>query len=145
MKQKRITIVMRATIQKTMSMNLTSIQQSRNKKQKRRMDKDRSTASKQNNKPKKERRSVLILSDSIPKHVNGLKMHKSLKWKDNITVKAFGGSTIKHMEHYSKPPLERNPELVILHIGTNDIKSNKSPSEIALYMHDLAKRIEQGE
>eukprot|EP00112_Aurelia_sp_Birch-Aquarium-sp1_P020613 Seg5354.1 transcript_id=Seg5354.1/GoldUCD/mRNA.D3Y31 product="hypothetical protein" protein_id=Seg5354.1/GoldUCD/D3Y31 len=72
-------------------------------------------------------------------------MHKSLKWKHNVTVKAFGGSTIKHMEHYSKPPLERNSELVILHIGTNDIKSNKSPSEIASNIHDLAKKMEQGE
>ena len=78
-------------------------------------------------------------------HVDGLKMHKSLKRKHNITVKAFGGSTIKHMEHYSKPPLERNPELVILHIGTNDIKSNKSPSEIASNIHNLAERMEQGE
>ena len=72
-------------------------------------------------------------------------MHKSLKRKHNITVKAFGDSTIKHMEHYSKPPLERNPELVILHIGTNDIKSNKSPSEIASNIHDLTERREQGE
>ena len=70
-------------------------------------------------------------------------MHKSLKRKHNVTVKAFGGSTIKHMEHYSKPPLERNPELVILHIGTNDIKSNKSPLEIATGIQNLAQNMEE--
>ena len=69
----------------------------------------------------------------------------SLKRKHNITVKAFGGSTVKHMEHYSKPRLERNPELIILHIGTNDIKTNKSPSEIASNINDLAKKMEQGD
>ena len=98
---------------------------------------------KQSRNTRNERSSVLILGDSIPKHVDGLKMHKSLKRKHNITVKAFGGSTIKHMEHYSKPPLERNPELVILHIGTNDIKSNKSPQEIATGIQNLAQNMEE--
>ena len=98
---------------------------------------------KQSRNTRNERSSVLILGDSIPKHVDGLKMHKSLKRKHNITVKAFSGSTIKHMEHYSKPPLERNPELVILHIGTNDIKSNKSPQEIATGIQNLAQNMEE--
>ena len=71
-------------------------------------------------------------------------MQKSLKRKHKVTAKAFGGSTIKNMEHYSKPPLEKNPELVILHIGTNDIKSDKSPSEIASNIHKLTKEMEQG-
>ena len=101
---------------------------------------------KNQDKPNNERSSsVLIIGDSIPKHIDGLKMRKSLKRKHKVTVKAFGGSTIKNMEHYSKPPLERNPELVILHIGTNDIKSDKSPSEIASNIHKLAKEMEQGE
>ena len=60
-------------------------------------------------------------------------------------MKAFGGSTIKNMEHYSKPPLERNPELVILHIGTNDIKADTSQSEIASNIHKVAKEMEQDE
>ena len=58
-------------------------------------------------------------------------------------MKTFGGSTIDNLEHYSKPPLERNPDLVILHIGTNDIKSNKSPSEIVSNIHELAKQMKQ--
>ena len=107
---------------------------------------DKAQLTKKNqDKPNNERSSsVLIIGDSIPKHIDGLKMHKSLKRKHKITVKAFGGSTIKNMEHYSKPPLEKNPELVILHIGTNDIKSDKSPSEIASNIHKLAKEMEQG-
>ena len=68
-------------------------------------------------------------------------MHKSLKRKHNVTVKAVGGSTVKHMEHYSKPPLERNPELVILPIGTNDINTDQSPSEIASNKHDLENKM----
>ena len=102
---------------------------------------DQSTKSKQDNKPKNERSSVIILGHSIPKHVDGLKMHKSLKRKHNVTVKAVGGSTVKHMEHYSKPPLERNPELVILPIGTNDINTDQSPSEIASNKHDLENKM----
>ena len=107
---------------------------------------DKAQLTKKNqDKPNNERSSsVLIIGDSIPKHIDGLKMHKSLKRKHKVTVKAFGGSTIKNMEHYSKPPLEKNPEPVIVHIGTNDIKSDKSPSEITSNIHKLAKEMEQG-
>ena len=70
--------------------NLTEQRQTK----KRKPVKEQSTKSKQDNKPKNERSRVLILGDSIPKHVDGLKMHKSLKWKYNVTVKAFSGSTI---------------------------------------------------
>ena len=60
-------------------------------------------------------------------------------------MKTFCDSTINNLEHYSKPPFERNPDLVILHIGTNDIKSNKSPSEMASNIHELAKQMKQRE
>ena len=35
------------------------------------------------------------------------------------------------MESYIIPTLEQNPEAIILHSGTNDLKSDSSPEEIA--------------
>ena len=35
------------------------------------------------------------------------------------------------MESYIIPTLEQNPETIIIHSGTNDLKSDSSPEEIA--------------
>ena len=121
------------------TLELCSIPTKQQQAQRKKTDKVQS-AKKYQDKLQNERRcSVSIIGDSIPKHSDGLTMHKSLKRKHKFTVKTFGGSTIENMEHYSKPPLERSPELVIFHIGTNDTKSNKSPLEIASNIHELAK------
>ena len=37
-----------------------------------------------------------------------------------ITVKTFPGATASDMKH--QPTLEKNPQLVVLHVGTNDIQ-----------------------
>ena len=38
----------------------------------------------------------------------------------NIKVRAFSGSTIPEMYFYLEPLLKKEPEYVILHVGTND-------------------------
>ena len=47
-----------------------------------------------------------------------------------IIVKTFPGATTADMKYYVKPTLKRNPELVVLHVGTNDVQ-RKEPQEIA--------------
>ena len=121
------------------TLELCSIPKKQQQAQRRKADKVQSAKKYQVKLHNERRCSVSIIGDSILKHIDGLKVHKSLKRKHKVTVKAFGGSTIKNLEHYTKPPLERNSGLAILHIGTNEIKSNKSPSEIASNIHELAK------
>ena len=58
---------------------------------------------------------------------------------DNIIlVKPFPGTRTKAMKHYLIPDLERKPDLLILHTGTNDLKSVSSPEEIANEIISLA-------
>ena len=45
------------------------------------------------------------------------------------------------MKDYLKPELEHEPSEVILHVGTNDLKSRK-PEEVAESIVDLARQIE---
>ena len=45
------------------------------------------------------------------------------------------------MKDYIKPTIARKPDLVILHTGTNDLKSNQNPSDIANEIINLAKNI----
>ena len=51
-------------------------------------------------------------------------------------VKTFPGASVADMKHYVKPTLEKNPELIILHVGTNDIPQ-KEPEEIVKEIESL--------
>ena len=58
-----------------------------------------------------------------------------------VIVKPFSGATTKAMNHYLKPSLEFSPNEVILHIGTNDLKT-REPKAVAESIVDLARQIE---
>ena len=58
-----------------------------------------------------------------------------------VVVKLFSGATTKAMKDYLKPNLELSPDQVILHVGTNDLKSNE-PQQVAGSVVDLTRQIE---
>ena len=41
---------------------------------------------------------------------------------NHVVVKSFSGATTSDMEDYLKPIVRREPEEIILHVGTNDLK-----------------------
>ena len=71
---------------------------------------------------------TVMLGDSIIKDVKGWKLSDK---KNKVVVKHFSGAKTKDMESYIIPTLEQNPETIIIHSGTNDLKSDSSPEEIA--------------
>ena len=57
-----------------------------------------------------QRKKIKVLCDSIPKKAQ---------------MKSFPGTTIKQLHHYSLPTLQdEKPEVVIIHVGINDLLSN---------------------
>ena len=56
-------------------------------------------------------------------------------------VKAFPGATVEDMSDYIMPSLRRKPEEVILHVGTNNLKSSE-PLEIAEGIVNLRLKIQ---
>ena len=65
------------------------------------------------------------MGDSI---VSGLDEHL-LSRKRKVKVKCFPGATVDDMYDNMKPILRRNPEYLIIHVGTNDAV-NLLPNEI---------------
>ena len=59
--------------------------------------------------------------------------------KNKVVVKHFSGAKTKDMESYIIPTLEQNPETIIIHSGTDDLKSDSSPEEIARNIIKLTK------
>ena len=68
-------------------------------------------------------------------------MAKKLKTRCKIYVKSFSGASVACMEDYAKPSLRMSPDHFILHVGTNDLASDKSPLEIAESIVHLACRL----
>ena len=93
-------------------------------------------ANKSKNYREKDRKTVVVLGDSIVKYVQG----RNLSTKVRSVVKSFSGSRVYHMFHYMKPSLELKPDEIILHLGTNDLKYS-SPEYVAERIADLGHSI----
>ncbi len=85
------------------------------------------------------KKSITILGDSTLKQVKAKNIRKNCKNLPKVFVKSFPGATIQQMHHYMIPSLDFKPELVILHCGTNDLRSEKSAETIAKDVIELAK------
>ena len=58
--------------------------------------------------------------------------------KNKVVVKYFSGAKTKDMESYIIPTVEQNPETIIVHSGTSDLKRDSSPEEITRDIINLA-------
>lgn len=82
---------------------------------------------------------IAILGDLMLQVIIGKKMSKN----PSVAVKYFSGSMVEDFKHYIKPTLDRNPDEVIMHVGTNNIKKD-SPRDIAEAIVDIARSVEEG-
>ena len=72
--------------------------------------------------------TTVILGDSILKNVNGIAITKSIKRKEHVVVKHFSGAKIEDMKHL-KPTQEKQPAQIIIHFGTNDLRTTKTQTK----------------
>ena len=86
----------------------------------------------------KNKRTAVILGDSIIKHVEQYKIREGLNNKERVFVKHFSEATVDDMKNYIIPSKKYENDLVILHMGTNDLKNPKSAKEIATEIVELA-------
>ena len=84
-------------------------------------------------------KSVVILGDSMIKHLNGWEMSKKVNNPGcKIYVKHIAGVKTTCMKDYMQPSLRNTPNHFILHVGTNDLVSDKTAESIANTTIDLA-------
>ena len=75
-------------------------------------------------------------------NIQGWKLHVGKAVGHRVVVKSFSGANTRAMSDYLKPNLEDNPNQVILHLGTNDLKT-KEPLQVADVIVDLARQVER--
>ena len=85
----------------------------------------------------REKKSVIILGDSMTHNIHGKKLSK----EKHIVSKSFSGCTVEDMSDFVKPFLRRKPDGIILHIGTNNLSTDE-PSQLGEKIVDLARFIE---
>ena len=57
---------------------------------------------------------------------------------DKVYLKSFPGAVTKDFHDYARPSAKFDPHLWLLHTGTNDLRSNKTPEIIAREILDVA-------
>ena len=81
------------------------------------------------------------MGDSILKQVEGWRLNKRMK--SNVSVRSIPGTSTNGMIHHVKGCLEDiSPDTVILHHGTNDLKSGNTSEKIATDIVNLALTIQ---
>ena len=89
----------------------------------------------------KEKRTKNLYYYSMVKHLTGWEMSKKLNANCKVFVKTFSSGKTTCMNDYVKPSVRSSADHFILHVGTNDLSSDKSPEEIAGSIIDLATLI----
>ena len=86
------------------------------------------------------KKKVFIIGDSMIKKVDGYLLTNSIKHKYLVKVRPFLAAKTVHMFDYVKP-IQRDfdPDAYILHIGTNDLTTDKKPDEICSEISRLVK------
>ncbi len=84
----------------------------------------------------RKRPTVSIVGDSIIKGIRKQEINRSVR-QMNTFVKTFPGATTNDMESYIVPTLNREPDYLIIHCGTNDLRKDE-PDVIAKKITKLA-------
>ena len=108
------------------------------KERKRKQEKNETSAD-QNTSDTKGKSSTFIMGDSMVKKLNGYLLTKKIKHKGIVKVRRFTTAKISCMQDHVKPTIrDINPQQIILHVGTNDLKTERTASQIAKSIIDLS-------
>ena len=102
-------------------------------------DPNESVYSKHDGTSKFKKKVTVIAGDSIIKHLQGWRLSDT---NNHVVVKSFSGATIEDMEDYLKPVIRKEPESIVLHIGTNDL-NKLSPKQVADSITNLGIQINE--
>ena len=86
--------------------------------------------------PNRKRPLISLVGDSIIKGIRRNEFNQHVKHMSTF-VKSFPGATTDDMESYIVPTLKREPDALIIHCGTNDLRKD-DPETIAKKITEIA-------
>ena len=98
------------------------------------------------NKTAKPKHRTIVCGDSMVKNVDSWKLKPKCHKNEEIVIKSFPGATVKDMQSYIEPSVDRKPDTIILHCGTNDLRfKDKTEVQISGEIIEVAKLIQSNE
>ena len=71
-------------------------------------------------------KKIYFTDNSVVKHIKWWNLSNKLDQNNNVYVWNFLAAKVKRMKDHTKPYIpEENPDLIILHVGTNQFDSEK--------------------
>ena len=108
-------------------------------KERKRKQETKETSVDQNTSGRKGKPSIFIMGDSMVKKLNGYLLAKKNKHKGIVKVRPFTTAKVSCMQDHVKPTIrDINPQQIILHVRTNDLKAERTASQIAESIIDLS-------
>ena len=84
-------------------------------------------------------KKLFILGDSMVKKLKGFLLTRKLNYKCLVKVRPFNSAKVRCKQDHVKPIVrDFDPDHIILHCGTNDLNSDRTSSQIAREIIDLA-------
>ena len=68
----------------------------------------------------KEKKNIVVIGDSIIKNVNGRDVSRG----DSVKIRPHPGASTEDLFDHIKPAIRKNPDIVVIHTGTNDLQNN---------------------
>lgn len=95
-----------------------------------------STRKREQTQPNRQKK-VMIAGGSVFRHLQSHKVSRNLR----VEVSSFPGCTKEDMHDFIKPFLRKEPGEIMLHVGTNSLRSCHTPRACADEIIDLAKMV----
>ena len=96
-----------------------------------------SHSDKNTDKDQSKNKRIYIIGDGMIKNLKGWEMSKKLK-NANVYVRHFASAKVRCVKDNIKPSLREKPDHIVLHVGTNDLVSDRPPDLIAKSIVDVA-------
>ena len=88
-----------------------------------------------------ERKAVYIIGDSMIKELKGYELAKSINHKKMVKVRSHPSAQVRCLTDHINPIIRStDAEHIILHIGTNDLQTEKTPIQICQEIINLASK-----
>lgn len=91
-------------------------------------------------KGKNKKRSTVIISDSLTRDIKGKKLAERVN-NQKVYVKTYGGAKVGDMKYHAIPSMEYQPNHVILHVGTNEVRTRITAEDIASHIIDIGNTL----
>ena len=94
---------------------------------------------KKNNKKTKVKKNIVVVGDSIIKNVNGRDVSRG----DSVKIRPHPWASAEDLNDHIKPAIRKNPDIVVIHTGTNDLQNNCNIVEKAKKLISAVKEVDK--